>query len=107
MNPVAEMGRFIAGSINLARAKRQFAELLGWEACADVQADVVAHERAIAARAHKAETCDREALRVGDAATRPDSDGGANITPKEWAGIRARINRSAEIDHDVSEAATI
>lgn len=107
MSAIAEMGRYIAGSITLARGKRLFAELLGWEACGDIHAEIVAGVRQVRDEAHRAETYDREALRAMDEAAAPQSEGGLLITPAEAQRIRALVARSAEHDHNASELASV
>lgn len=106
-NPLSDLRQLIRGSIILARAERAFGELLGWESAEEVAEQAVSHQRGLAASAHKAETYDREALRLMDEAQQPDSDGGENITPAEAKRIRLLAAKSAEIDHDVSERAAV
>lgn len=107
LNPIAEMGRFIAGSISLSRAKQRFAELLGWETAQDIQAEVVATQRKIATVAYAARVGVDEALSVMTAAQCPQSPGGKNITPCEAETIAKRISRERERMHNVSEMATV
>lgn len=106
-NPIAELCRFIAASLGLARRTRRYVELLTLEAAEDIATDIVEHQRQLAAAAHKAETYDREALAALDAAMAPDSEGGVNITPNEQKKIRVFVAKSAELDHDTSEAAQL
>ena len=58
----------------------------------------------IGAIAREAEAHDHEAIAEMDNAQRPDSDGGAHITPREAARIRMRVLKSAVLDN---EAATL
>lgn len=105
MHPISEMGRYIRGSINLARAARKFGELLGWEAAEDIQQEAVAHERKIAGMAYSAEQGDREALKLLEATA---ADG--HIDAEEMAAVTLairHIRRSAEQDRRISEAARV
>ncbi len=105
-NPLTALCELIGGSINLARAARNFAEVLGWESAEDLAKDAVSHQRGIAASAHKAETHAREALKLIDAAQEPGSDGGEMITPKEAQRIKALDAKAAEFAHDAGEMAS-
>lgn len=106
-HPLASLQLLCRGSVNLARRARNFIEQLGWESAEEVVETAVRHERGIAASAYKAETYSREALKLMDAAQAPDSDGGENITPREAQAIRVLEAKSAEIDHDISDAAAV
>jgi hypothetical protein len=103
MKPLLEMGRYIAGSISLTRAKRQFGELLGWEAAQDIHTEIVTEVRQVRDVAHAAETYDREALRELDVALADDGV----INAEEAKKIRALVTRSAEADHNASELAAV
>lgn len=107
MHPIIRITKFVAGSINLARAKQCFEELLGWETAQQIVEVVAQRERQISATAYKSEVYDREALRLMDEAQAPDSDGGEMITPREAKAIRTFTLKSAELDHNAAELATV
>lgn len=107
MTPLIELTRYLKGWGNLATAKRQFAELLGVEVAQEICSEVVEHERQISSTAYKSEIYDREALRLMDEAQAPDSEGGENITPTEAKKIRVFAQKSAELDHNAAEMATV
>lgn len=105
VHPVAELRRFIFNSKAIASAKRYYHELLGWEACEDIAADIAAQQRQIVDATHKAETLDREAVKLLDAVL---SDG--RVTAEEVAAVkkaRTLAAQSAEVDHDASELAHV
>lgn len=101
MSAGTEMTRYLAGWAKLARRQRQYAELLGVEAAQDIHAEEVAHQQALVRSAHAAESDDREAFRLLEQAV---LDG---LTEADRPAIDAAmrcIKRSAERDHDISEA---
>ena len=107
MNPLAELRRFLANSETIARAKKNWSELMGYEAASDIAADIVKHEGAIRDEAHRAAVSANEALKLIQAAQAPDSDGGANITPAEAkVFVPYMVNAEAHA-HDASEMATV
>jgi len=104
---VRELGTLLRGWGRVARAKRAHLEALRVGAAEDLHAELVDAHRANAAAAYTAETADREALRLLEAATSPDSDGGEHVTPAELVSVRRLITQSAELDHDLAEASTL
>lgn len=107
MRPLAELVSYFAGWLRLCKKNRTYGEQLGVETAQDILVDVVTEQKKIEAVAHKAETYDREALRLIDEAESSSSEGGRFITPKEMAVIRQHVSRSAEMDHDLGEMAKV
>jgi hypothetical protein len=109
------MGRFIRASISLARAKRRFSELLGWEAAEDIHADVVVLQQKVCQSAYSAEQADLLAQKdVDDARADLEAalgDGRLDNSdmPRVLRSIErlkkavANIGRSARHDHNISE----
>jgi hypothetical protein len=104
-NPVSELVRFLAASVGLARTARRFEEVMTVEVAQDITAEAVTHVQAVGAAAHKAEVYDREAVKLMDEVL---ADG--VVTPDEVKQLRkARefAKRSAEVDHDITEATAL
>lgn len=106
-HPLLELLAFIGKACARHRARGDYAGLLHDEVTADIAADCVTETRACARAAHSAETHDREALRLLQAAQDPASPGGPAITPAEARPIAALITRSAETDHDLAERTSL
>jgi hypothetical protein len=106
MHPVTEMVTYLAGWLRLCKAKRSFGEQLGIETAQDIAADIVTRNRLVAEKAHKVETFVCEGLSSVDEATRPESEGGVNITPRELQRIRPHFVAAATQAHDATEGIT-
>lgn len=107
LNFLRELHRWLYSSAAKFRAARQFATVSHLGVALDINGDAIRDSNALAAAAHRAETCAREAARLITAASRPESEGGAAITPAELRPIARLIHRSAELDHDIAERAHV
>lgn len=107
IHPITELLRCFRGRRRELALPKQIDE----SACLDVFEQVGSEDltrwQKVETITHAAETEDREALRLMDAAQKSDSEGGCFITPKETAAIRRLVARSAERDHDASELAKV
>jgi hypothetical protein len=101
---LSEVRIWLATSASKLRSTCQFAPLARVSVAQDIAADAITASDRASATAHRAETLDREADRLISAAQAPASPGGSDITPDEARPICRLILRSAELDHDLSEA---
>ncbi len=104
MGFITELRSHLTGLAGSLRSRRAYGDQLKAEVGVDIVDDLAVAQAKVGAVAHRAETNDREAARLLDAAQAPDSDGGRAITPREAAPIQRLILRSAEADHDITES---
>lgn len=99
--PLGELANYLAVWAQRSRAARMFAELLGVEVAAEIVAEAVAHERAVAREVYASEQEDREAANLLQICM------GHDLPARDIAIIRQAqrlITRAAERDHNVVEA---
>lgn len=102
-SPLAELRTWLRAAAAKFRLRREFSAVVHLDVASDIASDAIALNTAAAHSAHRAETCDREALRLLAAARQPRSPGGRLITAREAAAIARLVKTSAELDHSISE----
>jgi hypothetical protein len=103
--PLAELRSWLRGSICRFRSARQFAPVCHLEVAAAITADAATASLALSAAAHSAETHDLEAEKI---LTGILADG--RVSAEELPALRRAVrlvHRSAEIDHDIAERASL
>lgn len=103
--PLAELRAWLARATARFRAARQFAPVCYFEVATTITADLAAQHQAISAAAHSAETHDREASAI---LGRVLADG--RVSAEELPDLRRAsrlVARSAALDHDIAERATL
>ncbi len=104
MHPITELRRFIANSQQIATTKGFWHELLGWDAAAEIAADIKTHEDKQSRSAYSAAIEDEEAVKLLEEAAK---DGLSQCDMPAVAKAIRNIRRSAERDRKISEAATV
>jgi hypothetical protein len=104
-NPLTEMREWLAESIERCRSQRWFGPLFRFNVANDILADACAFVVGIGRKTYMAEQKAREVARLIEEAQRPDSPGGTSITPEEIKPGKAMLRNTAELLHDVAEAA--
>lgn len=105
MNPITELCRYISGSIAHSRSRQCFSEVLSFEACEDIGADIVTHEQKVSRSAYSAAVEDEQADADVETVL---ADG--KVTADEVPILRRaqrNIRRSAKRDRQIAEATTL
>lgn len=104
MHPVTELRRFVSASKAIAATNRFFHELIGWEACEDIAADVAKQKEKVERTAYTAAIEDEEALKLlRDAA----ADGLNQSDMAAVAKAIRHIERSRDRDRAIAEGVTL
>jgi hypothetical protein len=104
MNFLNELQRHIATVRDSLRARRLHGDQLQVEVVQDITLDLAIVQGRAGELAYTAEQADLEAARLLKLAQEPDSEGGVLITPREARPIFRHITRSAQRDHQITEA---
>lgn len=99
-----ELSDHLAAMRGHFRDRRDYGAVLKTEVAQDIIADATGEQGRVGRLAYTAEQSDLEAKRLAELAQMQDSPGGQNITPDEMAPIFRCITRSAEGDHQITEA---
>lgn len=103
--PLAELRAWLTASVARFRSLRLFGPVAREEVAIDIVEDAITQSNRAAALAHKSETYDREA--AADLRALLAEPTLSRHVRRHLQRVRRLVLRSAEADHDASEAATV